>query len=201
MGVKKIRAARAGRTRSALCRHARRLFAQKGYPEASLDEIVRRAGVTKGALYHHFTDKLQLYRAVVEAIEEELVAGIAAEAAPYKEPWQRLEVMCRAYLDACLRRDVQRVLVLEAPTVLGWKTWCEIDKEYGIATFAECVRDVIAAGVIDDEQLPETLALVLLGALNTGARVIAAAPEPDLARATVGKSIARLLGGLRSSDV
>ena len=102
MPVKLERAAQAAGTRRDLLQHARKLFAQKGYAEASTDEVVRRAKVTKGALYHHFANKLELYRAVVEDMERELVAQMAHAADGAREPQQKLEAACRAYLDACL---------------------------------------------------------------------------------------------------
>src|SRR5687767_8411004 len=115
------RAAQAAGTRGDLLQHARKLFAQKGYAEASTDEVVRRAKVTKGALYHHFANKLELYRAVVEDMERELVAQMARAAAGVRQPQDKLEAACGAYLDACLDSSLTRILVLEAPVVLGWK--------------------------------------------------------------------------------
>jgi AcrR family transcriptional regulator len=197
MSVKRDRAARAESTRNALRRKARLRFAQKGYADASTDQIVRQAGVTKGALYHHFADKLGLFRAVVEDLERELTARIEVAAARHDEPWQRLQAMCRAYLDACLDADLQRILVLEAPVVLGWRAWCEIDRRHGLGAFAACLGDVIAAGLVPDQSV-ETVAQVLLGTLNTGARVIATAPDPAAARERVGPTIDRLLEGLRA---
>jgi AcrR family transcriptional regulator len=192
-----VKATAVQRTRAALCRHARRLFAKNGYADTSVDEIVRRAKVTKGALYHHFTDKSQLFRAVVEEMEAELVARINDAAAAEDDAWVRLDVMCRVYLDACLNTDVQRILVHDAPVVLGWKVWCDIDREYGIGVFATGLKGAMDAGVME-RQPPETLAHVLLGALNNAARVIAVAPEPAAARTHVGQSIQRLVSGLRA---
>jgi AcrR family transcriptional regulator len=192
---KRVRDAQAERTRKTLCRHARRLFAKKGYADATIGEIVRKAGVTKGALYHHFDDKLQLYRAVVEDMERELVARINTSTAG-DDPWQRLTTTCSTYLDACLDHDVQRILILEAPVVLGWKAWCDIDIAYGIGTLASCLDDAMSAGVIQS-QPTVSLAQVLLGALNNGGRVIAAAADPEDARVMIGESIERLIAGLR----
>src|SRR5918992_1433952 len=102
MSVKTERAAQAAATRRDLLHHGRKLFAQNGYADASTDEVVRRAKVTKGALYHHFSNKLELYRAVVEDMERELVAKMAAAADAARKPQDKLEAACRAYLDACL---------------------------------------------------------------------------------------------------
>jgi AcrR family transcriptional regulator len=197
MPVKGSRAAKAEQTRERLLRCARQEFAQKGYAEASLGGIVRLARMTKGALYHHFEDKQSLFRAVVVALEEELIGALSAAAAAEPDPWRRLEAMCRAYLDSCLQPDMQRLLILDAPVVLGWKDWCAIDKTHGIGALTAELEAAMAAGLIDP-QPSETLAQILLGALNTGARVIAAAPDSAAARDAVGSSVDRLLAGLRT---
>lgn len=199
MEVKDGRAAQGEVTQKALRDQARKLFAQKGYSGANTGELVQRAKVTKGALYHHFANKRDLYLAVVEDMERELVERIEAAGAAARDPWKRLHAMCRAYLDACRDPNLARILVLEAPVVLGWKTWCNLEQKYEVAAFARCLEQAGAAG-FGQGALPEpaeTLAQVILGALTTGARVIATAADPGAARKEVEKSIDRLLSGLR----
>jgi AcrR family transcriptional regulator len=192
MEVKDLRMAQGAETQKALRRQARKLFAQKGYSGANTNELVERARVTKGALYHHFANKKELYQAVVEDMEQELVERIEAAGAG-RAPWERLSAMCSAYVDACREPALARMLVLEAPAVLGWKTWCNLEQRYEVAAFARCLKE------IDGLNEPaETLAQVILGALTTGARVIANAPDPEAARAQVGQTIDRLISGLRS---
>ena len=198
MSVKHERAARAETTRNTLLLHARRLFAQNGYGEASTDEVVRRAKVTKGALYHHFANKLELYQAVVEEMECKLVSVMNEAAAGTPESGDRLRAVCHAYLDACLDSNLTRILVLEAPVVLGWKKWCDLAHQHEIAAVASHLRTAMTAGLVRQAPL-ETMAEVLLGALNTSARVIATAPDPKAARAQVEETIERLLAGLRSN--
>ena len=188
------RAAQAAATRRDLLQHARKLFAQKGYAESSTDEVVRRARVTKGALYHHFSNKLDLYRAVVEDMERELVAKMADAADAARTPQKKLEVACRAYLDACLDSSLTRILVLEAPVVLGWKEWCALAHEHEIAVLARYLESVVATSATGER--PLEMAHVLLGALNTAARVIATSTEPQKARVQVEGTIDRLLKGL-----
>ena len=101
---------------------------------------------------------------------------------------------CSAYVDACREPALARMLVLEAPAVLGWKTWCNLEQRYEVAAFARCLKE------IDGLNEPaETLAQVILGALTTGARVIATAPDPEAARTEVQQTIDRLICGLRST--
>jgi len=180
-------------TQRALRRQARKLFAQKGYSGANTNELVERARVTKGALYHHFANKKELYQAVVEDMEQELVERLEAAGAG-RAPWERLSAMCSAYVDACREPALARMLVLEAPAVLGWKTWCNLEQRYEVAAFARCLKE------IDGLNEPaETLAQVILGALTTGARVIATAPDLEAARTEVQQTIDRLICGLRST--
>src|SRR5918996_3291761 len=183
MPVKQERAAQAASTRRDLLQHARKLFAQKGYADSSTDEVVRRAKVTKGALYHHFSNKLELYRAVVEDMERELVAKMAQAADGARQPQKKLQAACRAYLDACLDSSLTRILVLEAPVVLGWKEWCALAHEHEIAALAGYLESVVARSLTDEP--PLEMAHVLLGALNTAARVIATSTDPQKAREQV----------------
>ena len=188
----------AAATRAALIAVARELFAARGFAAVSIDEIVQGARVTKGALYHHFADKQALFRAVVEAIEAEIAGRVRAAADKETKPWDQLEVACQAYLDACMDRDVQRIVVLDAASVLGWRLWCEIDKEYGLGILKERLAAVLAAGLIEPQPL-EPAAQLVLGALNVGGRVMAEAADPAASRAEVGATIDRLLSGLRTS--
>ncbi len=198
MEVNDARLAQGEATQKALRRQARKLFAQKGYSGANTNELVERARVTKGALYHHFANKRELFHAVVEDIERELVERLeqaaATAAGKGRDAWERLAAMCHAYLDACREPALARMLVLEAPVVLGWKTWCNLEQKYEVAAFARCLSE---AGALQEP--PETLAQVILGALTTGARVIATAPDASRARADVQKTIDRLLAGLHST--
>jgi len=145
---RRTQAERAADTREALIAAARSLFADPGFADAALETIVRDAGVTRGALYHHFDDKQALFRAVLEAIESEVAERMRSAAAEAADPWDQVRAACRAYLDACLERDVQRIVVLDAPSVLGWHTWCEIDRKYGLGVLEE--REIQAQCLVQD---------------------------------------------------
>ena len=193
MEVNDARIQQGSETQKTLRREARKLFTRKGYSGANTNELVERASVTKGALYHHFANKKELYQAVVEDAEQELVEKLEAAGAG-KKAWERLHAMCRAYLDSCRDPAFARMLVLEAPVVLGWKTWCNLEQKYEVAAFARCLSE---CGTLSEPA--DTLAQVILGALTTGARVIATDPDPEKARAEVERTIDRLLAGLRST--
>jgi AcrR family transcriptional regulator len=182
-------------TRAALVDVARTLFAERGFAAVAIDEIVQGARVTKGALYHHFDDKQALFREVLETIERDIATRMTERAATERTPWEQLRAACDAYLDACLERDVQRIVVIDAPSVLGWNAWCKIDRKYGLGVLGERFEAVIAQGFIDKQPL-EPVALLVLGALNTGGRVIAESDDPRAARKQVGLTVERLLSGL-----
>jgi len=193
MEVNDARIQQGTETQKTLRRAARKLFSKKGYSGANTEELVGSARVTKGALYHHFANKKELYHAVVEDVERELVQTLEAAGAGRK-PWERLRAMCHAYIDACRDPALARMLVLEAPVVLGWKTWCILEQKYEVAAFARVLDE---AGALSEPA--ETLAQVILGALTTGARVVATADDPKKAGAEVEKTIDRLIAGLRST--
>src|SRR5215210_5677417 len=126
------REAEARATREALIDAALQLFTQRGYAGVGTEEIVARAKVTRGALYHHFADKRDLFRAVHEQIEAGLVADIARQLEGATDPLDLLKTGTRAFLEACMDPALARVALLEAPSVLGWAEWREIDQRYGM---------------------------------------------------------------------
>jgi AcrR family transcriptional regulator len=188
----------AAATRAALIATARGLFASRGFADVSIDQIAQGTRVTKGALYHHFDDKQALFRAVVETIEGEILARMTEVAAAEQGAWEQLVAACRAYLDCCLEPEVQRIVVSDAPAVLGWRTWCEIDKAFGLGALQARLAAALDAGLLEPQPL-EPAAQLVLGALNMAGRVIAEAKDGKASRAQVGQTIDRLLSGLRRS--
>ena len=201
MNVKRTKAEQSELTQEALLKAARELFTEKGYAATATEEIVQRAGVTRGALYHHFRDKEELFEAVFAAAERDLVEKVrAAIGSAQLGPWEGLSVGCQAFLDACLEPAVQRIILLDAPSVLGWETWRRIDAEYGLGLVRQGLQAAVDTGYIDP--LPvEPLAHMLLGALNEGAMFIARAENLPSARAVVGAVVDRLLRGLTAAKL
>ena len=181
-------------TRRKLIAVARRLFAKKGYSRTSIGDITKGASVTRGALYHHFKDKKEVFQAVFEQVEEELVARSSA-AATESRPEKRLQAAVGAFLDACLERDVQQVVILDGLSVLGWETASRIDEAYTLGSLQALLTLAMSEGQLA-EQSVEPLAQVLLGALNQAALAIARADDVPGARAEMGETIGRLLAGL-----
>jgi AcrR family transcriptional regulator len=185
-------------TRSALLRVARELFTTNGYAATSTTEIAERAGVTRGALYHHFAAKDDLFRAVFEQLEAEVAERVAREALAGSDPLEQLRLGSRAFLDACLDPAVQRIVLLEGPGVLGWETWQEIEERYGYGLVATGVEAVVAAGLVDAQPVGP-LAHVLFGALSQAGLMVARADDPGAARTDMEAAMDRLLDGLRAS--
>jgi AcrR family transcriptional regulator len=192
------KAEQADATRTALGAAARQLFTERGYAATSTTEIVERAGVTRGALYHHFAAKEDLFRAVFEQLEDEVTKHVAKEALTSADPLEQLRRGTRAYLDACIDPAVQRVVLLEGPSVLGWQTWQEIEQRYGYGLVVAGVEAAIGAGLIAAQPV-EPLAHVLFGALTEAGMVVARADDPGAARTEMEAAMDRLLDGLRAA--
>ena len=188
---------RAQATRAALMSAARGLFTERGYAAVGTEEIVGRAKVTRGALYHHFADKRDLFRAVHEEMEGEIVAAIAGRMDGTTDPLELLKVGTRAFLDACMDPAHARVNLLEAPSVLGWAEWREIDMRHGMGLVTAGLQAGMDAGVLRRQPvLP--LAHLLLAAMGEAALMIANSDEPRATRDEMEVSLLELLDGLRS---
>jgi AcrR family transcriptional regulator len=197
MNVKRTQAERRAATRGALVAVARELFAERGYGSVGTEEIVQRAGVTRGALYHHFRDKEDLFRAVYEAVESELTEKIAAGALAQSEPVEVLRAGTSMFLDACLEPEVQRIVLIDGPAVLGWEEWRAIAERYGFGLVQLALQGAMDAGAIA-EQPVRPLAHVLMGALDEAALYVARAADVERARREVGQTLDLLLEGLRA---
>jgi AcrR family transcriptional regulator len=197
---RRTQAQRREATRAALIAAARELFAARGYAAVGTEEIVQRAGVTRGALYHHFTDKRDLFRAVYERVEQELTERIVTEVplAGGDDPVTVLRGGTATFLDACLDPEIQRIALLDAPAVLGYDAWREIGARYGLGLLQAAVQLAVDVGAIPAQPV-RPLAHVLLGALDEAALLIARADDVEAARREVGETLDRLLTALTAS--
>lgn len=181
-------------TTTALVDSARELFAQDGYAATSLDAVVARAGVTKGALYHHFDAKRSLFRAVYDREQERTAAITAAAAARKRDPWDAFEAGCRAFLDHTLDPGVQRILLIDAPGAIGWEDMRASERQ-SLLMMEEGLRRSIAAGRIAKRPV-EPLAVLLFGALCEAAMTIARAPDQPAALRPMWAETRRLFAAL-----
>ncbi len=197
MNVKRTQAERSESTRSALIKAARDLFAARGYGGVGTEEIVRAAGVTRGALYHHFEGKRELFEAVYEQIEVELAERIAAGAlaANAASPLEAMRAGAEMFLQACTEPEAQQIALLDGPAVLGWDRWREIAAAHGLGLIEATLQAAVDAGAIDPQPV-RPLAHVLMGALDEAAMLVARAEDPEAMRVEVGRTLDSLLAAL-----
>ena len=196
-GKGRTQAERSRASRAALVAAGRTLFAERGFAEVGTSEIVAAAGLTRGALYHQFGDKQQLFLAVLEQVEQEISERIATVlGSGGRDPLQLLMDGADAWLDACADTGVQRIVLVDAPAVLGWQRWREIGQRYGLGLTQAALEQAIAAGAIPPQPVTP-LAHVLIGALDEAALFVSRADDPEAARAQTRQVLHRLVQGLR----
>ncbi len=183
--------------REAVLAAARRLFIERDYGEVSTADVLERAGVSRGALYHHFPSKLELYREVWRDSERRLMERLAASAAGAETPFEALIAGGHAYLDeAATNRELQRIGLLQSRTVLGWEAWREGIQDLGLAAMRGAVEAAIEAGEIRRTD-PEATAHLILAALIEAALLIATAKDREAARRAAELPLMEMLEGLR----
>lgn len=184
-------------TRTELLRVARELFAARGYADVGTEEIVRAANVTRGALYHHFSDKRDLFRAVHAQLADDLLASIVAQTAGSADAYEALTRGMHAFLDICEDPAVIRISHLDAPAVLGWAEWREIDAHHWLGVLTMALQESMDAGLLARRDV-QPLAHMLMGAMVEASMMIANAADPAAARAEVEGPLLALLAGLRA---
>ena len=191
-----VKAQQSEATRAALVAAARRLFAERGYAGVATEEIGKRAGVTSGALYHHFNGKEDLLRAVLHDLARELAEASATAALRETDQWAQILAAVDAFLDACVDPAVQQIMMTDAPSVLGWEEWREIDSQYGLGLVRASLEQAMETGLIARQPV-DPLSHLIVGALDEAAMYIARAQDAHVARREMGESIERMLDGLR----
>ncbi len=184
-------------TRQRLVAAARELFGERGYEDTSVEEVLAASGVARGALYHHFQSKTELFDAVAEAVFAEVSSLTNAAARDGATPLERLRAGARAWLEMACDRAVQRIVLLDSPTVLGWARWRALDEQHSLGDLRASVRRLARERRLPAEQ-EEILARMLLAALNEAALFITGADGEaaalETARAAVDVLIDRLAG-------
>ncbi|MET0473852.1 MAG: TetR/AcrR family transcriptional regulator [Mycobacterium sp.] len=197
---RRTQAERTAATRALLLDAGRQLFASQGFAAVSTQGIVDAAGVTRGALYHQFGDKKGLFAAVYEAVEQDVVASITdgiVAAAP-SDQLSAMRIGARLFLEECSVPDVQRIVLIDAPAVLGWERWREIGMRYGLGVVEAMLTSAMADGVIP-QQPARPAAHVLLGALDEAALFVSRADDADVALEQMFAVCDRLISGIAGS--
>jgi AcrR family transcriptional regulator len=197
VGVKPLRARQAEETRHLLLSVARELFTERGYTATSIEDIIQRAGVARGALYHHFSGKDALFRSVYDAVQADAVAGVMAAALAVHEPWAAIRAGLAAFLDACLEPSFRRVVVLDSVSVLQHEVWEGGIEHVELPMLRTVLTPLVATGALPGVGM-EPLVHVALGGLYGAALFIARSPDPKAARGEVDSVLDTLMSGLRS---
>src|SRR4051794_5561185 len=200
MNVRKTQAERTEATRTALMGAARRLFTEHGYDGVSSEEIVRAAGVTRGALYHHFGGKKELLEAVYERLEAESTERVAriVLGSDLESPLEAMKAGIEAFLDECAEPELQRIALHDAPAVLGWDRWRQVAAANGLGLIEASLSAAIEAGEIRELPVKPT-AHLLMGALDEAAMVLARGERPE-ARAGGTEGLGAPLEGFAVGD-
>lgn len=182
-------------TRRLILDIAARRFAADGFAGVALEEVVAEAGLTRGALYHHFGSKTGLFRAVVDDAQRGVAEVVERAASADLDPLASFLAGCRAFLEASLAPGVRRILLIDGPAVLGWGDWRDGDLDTSVRLLDEGVAELAAARVIRAERLG-TLATMISGALNEVAIANASATDADAEIDAAVLTLERLLAGL-----
>ena len=185
-------AADAARTAERIIVAAVARFTADGYATASIDDIAREAGVTRGAVYHHFGSKQGLLRAALQAAHEQVAAHVVKQAQSHADPMGQLRAGCHAFIEAVTSTEMTGLLLIEAPAALGWASW----REFDAAASVKELRDALTAVVANEDV--EAMTQLLSGAMNEAALWLAQRPRDDEARAAISRSLDRLIAALTS---
>jgi AcrR family transcriptional regulator len=195
----RTQAERSATTQRALVTAARRLWGARGYAEVGTPEIAEAAGVTRGAMYHQYADKAALFVAVLEAVEQEVIERLSAAvvAAAPQTPAEALHVAADAWLDITGEPEVRQLVLLDAPSVLGWAGFREISLRYGLGMTERLLSAAIEAGQLAPQPV-RALATVMIGALDEAAMSVANAEDPAREQAEIRAVVHTLIDGVLS---
>jgi AcrR family transcriptional regulator len=197
MNVKRTQIERSEATRRALISAARALFGARGYGDVGTEEIVAKAGVTRGALYHQFADKKDLFRAVLEDLEQDIIQRLGEQVvAKASGPGDALMATVGAWLEASEEPEVQQIMLIDAPGVLGWAEWRAIGQRHALGEAMMMLEAAMEEGTVARQPV-RPLAHVVVGALDEAVLYIAGAEDRAAARAEMTDVLQRLISGLR----
>jgi AcrR family transcriptional regulator len=187
------KAAQREATRGKLLAVARELFGERGYASVGTEEVVRAAGVTRGALYHQFADKQALFRAVFEQVEQEVIAEAAARMAEHPDDvLAAFKAGCRGWLEASGDPAIGRILLLDGPAALGLEQWREVAEQYGVGVVKASLAHGMETGALQRRPV-DPLAHALIGALDEAALYVARAEDRERALAEAAEIVDRMI--------
>ena len=190
------KASRSGRTRARIVKIAKDIFVRDGYSDAALSEIVEKAEVTTGAIYHHFSDKKGLFLAVAESLEQKILNEAAARMTLDGSPWDQFETAILETLDICTCPEIQRVVFREAPAVFGMYEWRKIEMKYAFGLMQSTIKSLSEDGIIASDN-PDMTSQIILGALIEGAHSVANSKQQRKALKSAKTTLRVMLRGLK----
>lgn len=198
--VRRTQADRSAATREALVAAARRLFAAQGFAEVSTDAIAAEAGVTRGALYHQFADKIALFDAVLDTVEAEIAVRLAAAAgaAAVSDPVEGMRQAVRAWLEICVEPETRRIALIDGPSVLGWARWREVCQRHVFGLVQAVLTQGMDMGRIRPQPV-RPLTHVLMGASDEAALYVAEAADRAQARTEMTEVLNKLIDGIATA--
>lgn len=184
------------KTTSSLIEIARKYFAQYGYFDVPLEKIAEEANVTRGAIYHHFKNKQGLFIAVLDSVQKDIAAQIEKEALKSDDPWQQLILGCVGFVNGANAKENRRILLVDAPSALGWDTWRKIDQENSMRALQEHINDLKAWGYLCDDVDINLMTCSVSGALN---ELALNCPQDDIVTTErkIFDTISQLVSGFR----
>ncbi|WP_119697864.1 TetR/AcrR family transcriptional regulator [Microbacterium halotolerans] len=183
-------------TRRRILDCAREMLAERGYPDVGLDEIAMGAGVTRGAVYHHFGNRRGVFDAVHAWAQDEVARAIVLATQGISDPWQALKIGCRAFMDTSVREDVRRILLVDAPAVVGWGAWRDLDAQGSARLLGDALADLDDVGALQIDSIGACHAL-LSGAMNEAALRAASLEPAERGVAEAWPTLERMLDAIR----
>jgi len=196
--VKRLRERQAEATRELLVGIARERFVEQGYAATAMDDIVQRAGLAKGALYHHFSGKDALFKAVYDVVLDETAGAVMAAALAEDDPWAAVRAGLSAFLDACLRPAFRRIVIIDSVTVLAARAWESGTEGVELPMLRTVLTPLVDSGALPGVTL-DALAHLALGGLYGSALYIARATDPEAARVEADVVLDVVLRGVRAA--
>lgn len=195
--MKTSKAEQAKLTITKLTEIARHYFSTYGYADASMEEMVKTAGLTRGALYHHFGNKEGLFMAVLASVQKEIGERVESEAAKSEDPWEQLLLGCIAFVTAAVEEQNRRILLIDGPSVVGWDAWRKMDEEHSMRLLREQLQDMEQQGYLKPVSI-NALTHLLSGAMNEGVLWVAQMSDQEQALADIQTALSLLLDGYRA---
>lgn len=195
--MKTSKAEQAKLTITKLTEVARHYFSTYGYAEASMEEMVKTAGLTRGALYHHFGNKEGLFMAVLASVQKEIGERVEVEAAKSEDPWEQLLFGCLAFVTSAVEEQNRRILLIDGPSVVGWDAWRKMDEEHSMRLLREQLQDMEQRGYLKPVSI-NALTHLLSGAMNEGVLWVAQMSDQEQALTDIQAALSLLLDGYRA---